>query len=378
MIRDERFLIGGGMTSNGKKRIGILTGGGDCPGLNAVIRGVGKACMGAYGMECIGIEDGYEGLIEKRTFPLTWENVSGILTLGGTILGTSNIANPFKWAVKKEGGRVEFADVSEDVVQTINDLGLDSVVAIGGDGTMAIAKGLAAKGVHLVGVPKTIDNDIWGTDVTFGFDTAVSIVVEALDRIHTTAMSHHRVMVVEVMGRYAGWIALSAGIGGGGDVILLPEIPYSLEKVCSTVVERSKRGRRFSIVVVSEGARPAGGEMVVSRQVANSTDPVRLGGIGQAVAAKIEECTGLESRFTVLGHLQRGGTPTSYDRVLATRFGVKAAELVQNGASGVMVALRGSDTVAVPLSEVGGKTRCVSLDHPLVDVARRVGTCLGD
>jgi phosphofructokinase-like protein len=366
------------MASKNYKRIGVLTGGGDCPGLNAVIRGVSKACIGAYGMEIVGIEDGYQGLIEKRVTPLNWEQVSGILTLGGTILGTSNTANPFKWAVKKEGDDVQFADVSDEVVRYINELGLECIVAIGGDGSMAIAKGLAQKGVHLVGVPKTIDNDIWGTDTTFGFDTAVAIATEAIDRIHTTAMSHHRVMVIELMGRYAGWLTLSAGIAGGGDVILIPEIPYDIENVCRAVVNRSRRGRRFSIVVVSEGARPKGGEMVVKQTVKASTDPIRLGGIGQVLARAIEDCTGLESRVTVLGHLQRGGTPTPYDRVLSTRFGVKAAELVQNGASGVMVALRGDDIIAVPLSDVGGKMRLVSPDHPLVDVARRLGTCMGD
>jgi ATP-dependent phosphofructokinase / diphosphate-dependent phosphofructokinase len=367
------------MAAKKPKRIGVLTGGGDCPGLNAVIRGVSKACIGAYGMEIVGIEDGYQGLIEKRTVPLGWEQVSGILTIGGTILGTSNTANPFKWAVRKEGENIEFADVSDEVVRYIDELGLECIVAIGGDGSMAIAKGLAQKGVHLVGVPKTIDNDIWGTDTTFGFDTAAAIATDAIDRLHTTAMSHHRVMVVEVMGRYAGWLTLSAGIAGGGDVILIPEIPFDIEKVCRAVVDRSRRGRRFSIVVVSEGARPAGGEVVVRQTVKNSTDPIRLGGIGQVVARAIEEGTGrLESRVTVLGHLQRGGTPTAYDRVLATRFGVKAAELVQNGASGVMVALRGDDIIAVPLSDVGGKMRLVSKDHPLVDVARRLGTCMGD
>jgi 6-phosphofructokinase 1 len=361
-----------------KKKIGILTGGGDCPGLNAVIRGVAKACIGSYGMDVLGIEDGYEGLIERRVVPLGWENVSGILTIGGTILGTSNRANPFRWPVKRTKDAIEFADVSDGVVRYAAELGLDSVVAIGGDGTMSIAKGLAAKGVHIVGVPKTIDNDIWGTDVTFGFDTAVAIATDAVDRIHTTAMSHHRVMVIEVMGRYAGWLALHAGLAGGGDVILIPEIPYNIEKVCRAVVERSKKGRRFSIVVVSEGAKPVGGEMVVKQTVKDSTDPIRLGGIGNLVAKQIEECTRLESRVTVLGHLQRGGTPTAFDRVLATRFGVKAAELCSSGASGVMVALKGADIIAVPVADVGDKTRLVSLDHPLVNVARRVGTCLGD
>ena len=366
------------MTVVTKKKIGILTGGGDCPGLNAVIRGVAKACIGNYGMDVLGIEDGYEGLIERHVVPLGWENVSGILTIGGTILGTSNRANPFRWPIKRTKDAVEFADVSEGVVRYVAELGLDSVVAIGGDGTMSIAKGLAAKGVHIVGVPKTIDNDIWGTDVTFGFDTAVGIATDAVDRIHTTAMAHHRVMVIEVMGRYAGWLALHSGIAGGGDVILIPEIPYELDKVCRVVVERSKRGRRFSIVVVSEGAKPVGGEMVVRQTVKDSTDPVRLGGIGQQLANQIEESTGLESRFTVLGHLQRGGTPTAYDRVLATRFGVKAAELCNSGASGVMVALKGMEIIAVPLADVGDKTRLVTVDHPEVNAARRVGTCLGD
>lgn len=361
-----------------KKKIGVLTGGGDCPGLNAVIRGVAKSCIGSYSMDVIGIEDGYEGLIERRVVPLGWENVSGILTIGGTILGTSNRANPFKWPVRKVGDAVEFGDVSDGVVRYAEELGLDSIVAIGGDGTMSIAKGLAAKGMHIVGVPKTIDNDIWGTDVTFGFDTAVAIATDAVDRIHTTAMSHHRIMVIEVMGRYAGWLALHAGLAGGGDVILIPEIPYDLEKVCRVVMERGKKGRRFSIVVVSEGARPAGGEMVVKQTVKDSTDPIRLGGIGNLVANRIEERTGLESRVTVLGHLQRGGTPTSFDRVLATRFGVKAAELCSAGASGVMVALKGAEIIAVPLADVGDKMRLVSVDHPLVNVARRVGVCLGD
>jgi phosphofructokinase-like protein len=366
------------MAAAKKMKIGVLTGGGDCPGLNAVIRGVAKACIGSHGMEVTGIEDGYEGLIERRTVPLGWEDVSGILTVGGTILGTSNRANPFKWPVKKAGDTVEFGDVSDGVVRYVEELGLDNLVCIGGDGTMSIAKGLASKGVHVIGVPKTIDNDIWGTDVTFGFDTAVAIATDAVDRIHTTAMSHHRVMVIEVMGRYAGWLALSAGLAGGGDVILIPEIPYDMEKVCRVVLDRSKKGRRFSILVVSEGAKPMGGEMVVRQTVKDSTDPVRLGGIGNLVAKRIEECTGLESRVTVLGHLQRGGTPTAFDRVLATRFGVKAAELCASGASGVMVALKGSEIIAVPVADVGDKMRLVSPDHPLVNAARRVGTCLGD
>ncbi len=360
-----------------RKKIGVLTGGGDCPGLNAVIRGVVKASISKYDMEVLGIEDGYEGLIEKRVVPMDWRKVSGILTQGGTILGTSNIANPFRWPVK-ENGKTTFIDISDKVADYIDKLELDNLVCIGGDGTMAIAQQLSQKGIRMVGVPKTIDNDIWGTDITFGFDSALNTASEAVDKIHTTAMSHHRVMVVEVMGRYAGWLALESGIAGGGDVILIPEIPYNLETICSFVLKRSKEGRRFSIVVVAEGAKPKGGDLVVQRVVKDSTDPVRLGGIGHKVAFDIEEKTGLESRVTVLGHLLRGGTPSAYDRILATRFGVKAAELCYDGVGGVMVAVRGSDIVAVPLSDIGGKMRLVSADHPLIEVAHNVGTCLGD
>ncbi len=366
------------MAKNGKKRIGVLTGGGDCPGLNAVIRGVAKASMSRYGMEVIGIEDGYEGLIERRVTKLDWLKVSGILTQGGTILGTSNRANPFRWPVGKKGDEIEFADVSDQVVEYVDELGLDSLVCIGGDGTMAIATKLSQKGVRIVGVPKTIDNDIWGTDITFGFDSALQTATEAIDKIHTTAMSHHRVMIVEVMGRYAGWLALESGIAGGGDVILIPEIPFDIEKVCDVVAERSKKGRRFSIIVVSEGAKPEGGDIVVQRVVKDSTDPIRLGGIGNKIGQEIEERTGVETRVTVLGHLQRGGTPSAFDRILATRFGVKAAELCHSGVGGVMVAVRGNDIVTVPLSDVGGKMRLVNPDHPLINVARGVGTCLGN
>jgi len=365
------------MGSKKRKRIGVLTGGGDCPGLNAVIRGVVKASIGRYNMEVIGIEDGYEGLIQRRVVHMDWKMVSGILTQGGTILGTSNIANPFRWPVKKKGKAISFTDVSDDVVEYVKELGLENLVCIGGDGTMAIALKLSQKGIRMVGVPKTIDNDIWGTDVTFGFDSAVNVATDAIDKIHTTAMSHHRVMVVEVMGRYAGWLALHAGLAGGGDIILIPEIPYDIDKICKVVIERSQKGRRFSIVVVSEGAKPKGGEHVVQRVVKKSTDPIRLGGIGQKVASDIESRTNLECRVTVLGHLQRGGTPTAFDRILATRFGVKAAELCYDGVGGVMVAVRGNDIIAMPISDIGDKTRTVNPDHPLIEVARHVGTCVG-
>ena len=365
------------MAPKKRKRIGVLTGGGDCPGLNAVIRGVVKASINCYDMEVIGIEDGYEGFLTKNIVPMDWVKVSGILTQGGTILGTSNIANPFRVPMKKAGGKTVFIDESDKVAEYVEELGLDNLVCIGGDGTMAIAQQLSQKGIRLVGVPKTIDNDIWGTDITFGFDSAMSAATEAIDKIHTTAMSHHRVMVVEVMGRYAGWLALESGIAGGGDIILIPEIPYKIDVVCEVVTKRSKEGRRFSIVVVAEGAKPEDGKQVVQRVVKDSTDPVRLGGIGLKVARDIEEQTGLECRVTVLGHLQRGGTPSAFDRILATRFGVKASELCHNGVGGVMVAVRGRDIVAVPLSDIGGKTRTVDPFNPMIEVAKKVGTCMG-
>ncbi len=366
------------MTSKKKKRIGLLTGGGDCPGLNAVIRGVVKASISQYNIEVIGFEDGYEGLISRSTIMLDWNRVSGILTQGGTILGTSNRTNPFRWPVDKINDKIIFVDISDQAVAYINELGLDSLICIGGDGTMAIADQLSRKGIHIVGVPKTIDNDIWGTDITFGFNSAMSIATEAIDKIHTTAMSHHRVMIVEVMGRYAGWLALESGIAGGGDVILIPEIPYHIDTICKTIVKRSKKARRFSIIVIAEGAKSEGGKQVVQRIVKESTDPIRLGGIGYQLAEEIETCTGLETRVTILGHLQRGGTPTPFDRVLATQLGVKAAELCQNEMSGLMVAVHGSEITTVPLSEIGGKTRLVEMNHPLIDVAKKVGTCLGD
>jgi len=360
-----------------RKKIGILTGGGDCPGLNAVIRGVAKASMSKYEMEVVGIEDGFDGLITKNVNPMNWKSVSGILTQGGTILGTSNLANPFHTPKEKKGGGMEFIDVSDQVVDYVEELGLDNLVCIGGDGTMAIAQRLSQKGVRIVGVPKTIDNDIWGTDITFGFNTAMSTATDAIDKIHTTAMSHHRVMVIEVMGRYAGWLALESGIAGGGDVILIPEFPFNIDLVCETVKKRSQTGRRFSILVVAEGAKPIDGDIVVQRMVKESTDPIRLGGIGKKIANDLEDKTGLESRVTVLGHLQRGGTPSAFDRILATRFGVKAAELCENGVGGVMVAVRGKDIIAVPLSDIGGKTRTVEKHHPLISVAEHIGTSMG-
>jgi 6-phosphofructokinase 1 len=360
------------------KRIGLLTAGGDCPGLNAVIRAVTKTAENCHGIEVVGIEDGYAGLIEGRFRQLKWNDVSGILHTGGTILGTSNRDNPFKYPVKAPDGSLSFTDVFDRVEANIKKLRLDALVAVGGDGTMAITAQAMERGVKVVGVPKTIDNDLAATDVTFGFDTAVATATEALDRLHTTAMSHHRVMIVETMGRYAGWIALYSGVAGGGDIILIPEIPYRLESVCRTVAERNSRGKRFSIIVAAEGARPAGGEMVVSKIVKESTDQLRLGGIGQLLAGQIEEATGIECRVTVLGHLQRGGSPTAFDRILGTRFGVLAAELAASGQFGRMVALKGLAVESVPLREAVGGLRLVSPDSEVIRSARAVGVGFGD
>ena len=360
-----------------EKKIAVLTAGGDCPGINAVIRAVVKTAVSDHGMKVVGIEDGFQGLIEGRWHDLTFNHVSGILTLGGTILGTSNKADPFRFPTGGKGGTTEFSDVSDEAVRNFERTGADTLVAIGGDGTLHICEGMCDKGVPVIGIPKTIDNDVACTDYTFGFDSGASTATEAVDKIHTTAQSHHRVMVVEVMGRYVGWLALYSGVGGGGDIILIPEIPFDLDVICRRVLERSKKGRRFSIVVVAEGAKPVGGDTVVKKVVAESTDPVRLGGIADFIAGQIEGRTGLETRVTVLGHLQRGGTPTVFDRVLATRFGSKAAELAEQGAQGVMVALRCQDIVTVPISDAIATLKTVPGDHHLVKCALSVGTSFG-
>jgi 6-phosphofructokinase 1 len=358
------------------KRVGILTGGGDCPGLNAVIRAVSKSLIGQCGLEVMGIEDGFEGLVENRLRPLTYDNVSGILQTGGTILGTSNKADPFNYP-QRESGELVFKDLSGQALDNAARAGLDAVICLGGNGSMTIARDLQAKGLRVVGVPKTIDNDLFGTDVTFGYDTAVSVAAEAIDRIHTTAQSHHRVMIVEVMGRFAGWLALGAGIAGGADVILIPEIDYDLEAVCQKFADRRKIGRSFSIVCVAEGSKPVGGQVVVRQVVEGSPERIRLGGIATKLGEDIEKMCGLETRATILGHLQRGGTPTAFDRVLATRFGVAAAEMVARGEFGRMAALRGGDIVSVPLDEVAGRTKLVPLDSQLLRAARAVGTNVG-
>ncbi len=361
------------------KRIGVLTGGGDCPGLNAVIRAVAKTAIKHYGLEVVGVRDGYRGLIENDMRPLDWDDVSGILTQGGTILGTSNRANPFKYAVGRgNDGRVAFEDRSDASLANAEAAGIDALVAIGGDGTMSIASKLAAKGLRIAGVPKTIDNDIVGTEVTFGFDTAVQIATDALDRLHTTAFSHHRVMILEVMGRYAGWIALHSGIAGGADVILIPEIPFSIDAVAQFCQDRRKRGRRFSIICVGEGAKPVGGKMVVRDEVEESTDPIRLGGVGKVLADELEARGGLETRAVSLGHILRGGTPTAYDRVLSTQFGHQALEMLMAGESGKLVVIADGKLDAVPLKTAEDKVRTVPADHPLLGAARGVETCLGE
>jgi 6-phosphofructokinase 1 len=360
-----------------KRSIAILTGGGDCPGTNAVIRAVVKKAVLELGAEIIGIEDGFEGLIQHRWRQLHYADVSGILTVGGTILGTSNKADPYRYAVEK-GESLRFRDVSKTVISNLKKLGVECLVCIGGDGTLFIANRFHKDGVPIVAIPKTIDNDLRGTDVTFGFDTAVSIAAEAIDRVHSTAQSHHRVMIVEVMGRTAGWIALYSGVAAGGDIILIPEIPYNIESVAGKVRQRHKIGKRFSIVVVSEGAKPIGGEVVVQKIVKDSPEQVRLGGISFILGHQIEQVTGVETRQVVLGHLQRGGSPTPTDRVLATRLGTKAVEMIENKEFGYMAGVNGRRLVSVPLEKVAKGPKTVPLHHPLIQSARSVGTSFGD
>jgi phosphofructokinase-like protein len=352
----------------------VLTGGGDAPGLNAVIRAVVKSACNT-GIEVIGLEDSFDGLLDpRRTRVLTPHDVTGILRLGGTMLGTTNRGNPFEYPSDGPDGRVDYSD---RCIKTFGEMGLDALVVIGGDGTLAIAHQFYLKGIPVVGVPKTIDNDIVGTTSSFGFDTAVSFACDAIDRLHSTAEAHKRIMVVEVMGRYAGWIALHAGIAGGADVILIPEIPYDLEKIAQRLRERDDWGAKFSIVVVAEGAKPVGGSHTV-RSAAKPGYVERLGGVGAVVAEQLEQMTGKESRFVVLGHLQRGGAPTAFDRVLATRFGAKAVELIRRGVYGRMVANNPPDIVHVPLADIVGRTRTVPLDYDLLTSARALGVSLGD
>jgi 6-phosphofructokinase 1 len=351
-------------------KVGVLTGGGDCPGLNAVIRAVTKSLIAQAGAEVIGIEQGFLGLIERRSRPLRWDAVSGILGQGGTVLGTHNRADPFAYF------GADGADVSKAALAYVAELGLDALVVIGGDGSMAIADRLARLGLPIVGVPKTIDNDLYHTDRSFGFDTAVAIATDALDRLATTGQSHGRVMILETMGRYAGWIALEAGLAGAADVILLPEIPYSIETVAACCHEREQR-RRLTLVCIAEGAAPVGGTMTVAERVAGSPDPVRLGGVAHALRAQLQPLISSEVRATVLGHVQRGGSPTPFDRVLATQFGTQAAMMVRRGEFNRMVTLQGGALGSVELAAVAGRNRCVPPDHPLLESARQIDVCFG-
>lgn len=324
----------------------------------------------------MGIRDGFLGLIEGLIMPLTDEKVSGILTQGGTVLGTSNKENPFAYVNEKNGSSVA-EDVSDKCIELYQDLGLEALLCVGGDGTLTIAGKLAEKGANVVGIPKTIDKDLMETDITFGFDSARAMATEAIDRLHATAASHHRIMLIQVMGRNAGWLALESGIAGGGDIVLIPEIPYEIDEIVRAIRRRNVAGKRFSIVVVAEGVRPAGGEERWKELVAQTPRLARLGGVSHIIANQIEERMDTECRVAVLGHLQRGGTPTPFDRLIATRFAVFAVELVASKQFNTMVALKGSDLVAVPIEKVMDKQRLVPPDSPLVKVAQSVGTSFG-
>jgi ATP-dependent phosphofructokinase / diphosphate-dependent phosphofructokinase len=350
------------------KRIGILTGGGDCPGLNAVIRAAVRTLTRDYGLEVVGIQLGFEGLLTKAIVPLTLETIRGILPKGGTLLRTTNRGNPFEYPAD---GRIE--DRSGECIDNIRELGIDGIIAIGGDGTLKIAQRLCDLGVPMVAVPKTIDNDLEATDFTFGFHTAVAVATEAVDRLHSTAESHDRVMILEVMGRNAGWIALYAGIAGGADIILIPEIPYEPASIVATIRERHADGSKFDIVVVAEGAKRVGGEEAYLDHVLG-----RLGGIAYQVAAEIQEQIDHEIRVTVLGHVQRGGSPIPFDRVLATRFGKAAADLVARSDFGKMVSLREDRIVAVPIRDAVSRPKMIQPDGELVQTALSLGIAFGD
>jgi ATP-dependent phosphofructokinase / diphosphate-dependent phosphofructokinase len=359
------------------KRLGILTAGGDCPGLNAVIRAVVKTAKYDHGIDVIGIENGFAGLVQDRCRPLSARDASGILAQGGTILGSSNKDNPFRVPFKENGGTV-YRDLSDTAIKTAQRHGMQALIVVGGDGSLSIAHELCGRGLSIIGVPKTIDNDLDATDITFGFDSALVVATEAVDRLHTTAMSHQRIMVLEVMGRYAGWIALEAGLAGGADAILIPEIPFHIEKVAEAIGERIYGGRPFAIVVVAEGAAPAGGTVSVRETIPDSTDPIRLGGIGNIVAQELERLLDRETRTTVLGHLQRGGVPTPFDRMLGTRFGAHAVRAAVAGESDVMVRLRGQAVDTVPLREAVERIRRVDPGGELVRTARSLHTSFGD
>jgi ATP-dependent phosphofructokinase / diphosphate-dependent phosphofructokinase len=357
-------------------RIGVLSGGGDAPGLNAVINAVVKTAIYKYGWEVTGIIDGFEGLLTPtKTRQLTSWNTRGILALGGTILGTTNRGNPFAHKIVVNGREV-VEDRSPEVLNNIHELGIEALVVIGGDGSLKIGNGIHKLGVPVIGVPKTIDNDLMATHVTFGFQTAVDTATEALDKLHTTAESHQRVIVLEVMGRYAGWIALEAGIAGSADIILIPEIPFDMEKVAHKLHERKKAGSKSSIVVVAEGAKPAGGEMSV-KECASDGYVLRLGGMGEIVAKEISRRTSFETRVTVLGHVQRGGSPCPYDRILATRYGAAAAELIAEKKFGEMVSFQPPVITSVPLEKAISSLKLVDPDGELIKIAEGIGVSFG-
>ena len=379
------------------KKVAILANGGDVSGFNAVIRAIVKTAENK-GVECYGIIDGYNGLLKKDFVKLSTAadgEAIGILPKGGSIIGSSTNANVFNYKVVNEDGTVEYKDLSDQCVQNIKEAGFDCVFTLGGDGTQKSARDFSTKGVNIIGVPKTIDNDVACTEITFGYNTAVSVAAEALDRLHTTGETHHRIMVLEVMGRYAGWIALESAVAGGADVALIPEIPYDINIVASKIENRRKRGKNFSIVVVAEGAKPKGGDMVVQgmRNNGSGVDNTKLGGIGQVVAKQLEEITGLEARCTTLGYMQRGGTPTAFDRVLSTKYGAKAMELALEGKFGVLAVIKNGKLDSVSLEEVVGNNkkigavsgntaesnlRKVTMDDELLRIARDIGINFGD
>ena len=376
------------------KKVAILANGGDVAGFNAVIRGIVKTAEN-NGVECYGYIEGYKGLLENNYIKLdSASTASGILHKGGSIIGSSTNSNVFNYKVE-ENGQTVYKDLSDICVQNVKDAGFDCIFTLGGDGTQKSARDFSLKGINVIGVPKTIDNDVACTDITFGYNTAVSVAMEALDRLHSTGETHHRIMVLEVMGRYAGWIALEAAIAGGGDVALIPEIPYDLNKVAEKIKDRIKIGKRFSLVVVAEGAKPLNGEITVKgmRDNGKGVDNTKLGGVGETVAKQLEELTGLEARNTTLGYMQRGGTPTAYDRVLSTKYGSKAMELALEGKFGVLAVLKNGKLDSVSLEDVVGNNkeigavsgntensniRRVTMDDDLVKTARNIGISLGD
>ncbi len=361
------------------KCIGILTGGGDCPGLNAAIRGIGKAALFHSGIKVIGIKDGYQGLIENRVVQLGVNELSGILTRGGTILGTNNKCSPEKYYERDDAsGNHIYTNAVDRCMETIEQHKIEILFVIGGDGTFTCTKPLVEAGLRCIGIPKTIDNDIHGTDLTIGFTTATRIGTMALDRLHSTGDSHHRVMICELMGRNAGWLTLASGLASGSDVILIPEIPFDIEKVCAFVEGRKNERSGFSIVACAEGAHQIHGEQVVSRRISSSPDPIRLGGIGRQIAGEIEQRTGIETRTTTLGHIQRGGEPSATDRVLATAFATAAFELALDGEFNCMVGLRDGHIQAQNILDAANKQRLVPTDHRFIRAARAMRTCFGD